>query len=178
MSADFVPIPGKVPALGRYRLSDAPGQPYGAHRLLRRAAVRPGHATDRHGITCPAFALRAPHHRLDHLAADRADGSEQRLRHPQLLGLLPIGIGHITRLEPGRTPRNAGNGLGNPATGAGLGGGDVGIQNLQAPAKFSGKLGDFIHGPLLIGLAEVLPYTSDTRLQGTQRIKMFSGSTP
>ncbi|MNY35673.1 hypothetical protein D3C86_1700980 [compost metagenome] len=98
-----------------------------------------------------AFFLRAPHHRLDHLATDRPNRRKQLRRDIQLLDFLAVGVSDITGLEPRRAAGNAGNRLADPAAGTGLGGSDVGIENLQAPAKFSGQLGDFFHGPLLKG---------------------------
>ncbi|MNP21752.1 hypothetical protein D3C76_1143840 [compost metagenome] len=150
MSADLVAVACKETLLADHRLANTPGQPNGAHRFIRRTPVRPRYTADRHGKTRQAFLLGSSHHGLDHLAADRPHLLEQLGRHIQLLGLLAIGIGDETGLEPGRTPGNSGNRLGNPAARAGLGRGDVGIEQLQAPAQLSGQFGNVVHGALLI----------------------------
>ncbi|MNG09201.1 hypothetical protein D3C84_926100 [compost metagenome] len=140
MSADFVTVTGEVLHLAEYPFANAPGQPNGTHRFAWRTAVRPGHATDRHGKKRAAFILSALGHRFDHLATDRPYRGEQLHRDVQLQVLLQIGVGDITGLEPGRTAGNPGDRLGNPATGTRLGRGHMGIEKLQLPAKVSGQL--------------------------------------
>ncbi|MNJ39284.1 hypothetical protein D3C77_341530 [compost metagenome] len=132
-----------------------PGQPHGAHRFCRRTTIRPGHATDRHGKTRTAGSLGATHHGLDHLLADRSHLGKQGLGDSQLTGFLLIGIGHVTRLEPGRAARNPGNGLCNAAAGAGFGRCHLGIEATQVFTQAGRKRCDRVHGKLL----ERLPAT-------------------
>ena len=76
LSANFAAIASELSTHTEQLLAVAPGQPYGAHRRLRRAAIRPGHATDRHRIARPALRLGATYHGLDHLATDRPHSGE------------------------------------------------------------------------------------------------------
>ncbi len=146
--------------------ANGPGRPR-CPPVCSASPVQPGYAADRDGETRQAFLLGAPSHSLHHLATDRAHFLEQLVGHTQLLGLLAIGISDETGLEPGRASRYPGDRLGNPATGAGLGGGDVGIEQLQAPAQFSGQLGNVVQDTLLIRRDWRLPYTSIRSLQGS-----------
>ena len=85
--------------------------------------------------------LGAAHHGLDHFPADRADCREQRLGHLQLEGLLAVRVGHVASLEPARTPRDAGDRLGDAATGAGFRRADLLAQVTKAFAEAGGQCG-------------------------------------
>lgn len=154
LSAHFGAVADKLPTHAEQPLAVTPGQPHGAHRFLRRTAIRTGHATHRHRITRPALHLGAPHHGLDHLAADRTHLAEQLLRHRQLLGLLRVGIGNVTGLEPGRAAGNPGNRFGDAAAGAGFGGTRLGASRLQPPPHFGRQTGQvlLIHAHLHSGV--------------------------
>ena len=60
---------------------------------------------------------------MDHLATDRAMGGKGRFRHAQLARLGRIRIGHVAGLEVAGAAGDLGDGMGDTATGAGLGGG-------------------------------------------------------
>ncbi|MCY1541343.1 hypothetical protein D9M68_770280 [compost metagenome] len=89
----------------------------------------------------PALRLGTPHHGLDYFAADCTDSTEQLFGHTQLPALLPIGIGDVTGLEPGRTTRHTGNGLGNTAAGTRLGSTHLDASRLQPLPQFGGQPG-------------------------------------
>lgn len=120
LSANFAAVAGELPACAEQLLAIAPGQPYGAHRLVRRTTIRPGHTTDRHRKARPALRLGATHHGLDHFATDRTNSGEQRLRHIQLLSFLRVGVSDVTGLEPARAAGNPGNRLGDTTAGTGF----------------------------------------------------------
>jgi hypothetical protein len=99
-----------------------PRDPHGADGLVGGAAARSGDAGDGHGHRGARVDQRARDHLEHRLLAHRAV-ADQRLRphaEERLLGL--VGIGRDAAVEPAGAAGDVGDGLGDPAARAGLGG--------------------------------------------------------
>ena len=119
--------------------SPLPADPDRAHRLVGGAAARAGDAGDRHRNAGARRHQRARHHLHHRFTADRAVFGERLGTHAQqrLLGL--VAVGRHAAVEPGRTARDVGDGLGDPAAGAAFGGRKHQVAGLERHADLFGQ---------------------------------------
>ena len=159
---DYAPLTGLDTRVG----GNFPSGLLGTDWYIRVEKIPGGRANSFQGD----FVLDLEVFSQDYLLADRADAFKQLSWHAQLQGFLPVGIGDVTGLEPGRTAGNPGDGLGNTATGTGLGGARLRLLRKQVSPQPGSQFSKTIHRvpPDLIQ-TRWIPYT--TRLCDCSRTR-------
>jgi len=105
-------------------IPDGPCEPHRPDGLFLAATVRAGHSADSNGDIGTAQVQRTVGHLLDNGLAHRAMLFDNRVLHTEYLFFRAVRITHDAVLKYGRGTANIGNGLGDPATRAGLGRGN------------------------------------------------------